>query len=54
MTDPKWTDAKFTVIEGPRRQRRRGWFDWRNFLIISALSLLPIVKGCLERHSSLP
>ena len=47
MTDPKWTDAKFKVVSDPRPKRRYGWFDWRNFLIVGGLSLIPIIRACL-------
>jgi hypothetical protein len=45
-----WTDAKFEVVKPPQAARRAPWFDWRNFLIVGAMSLVPIIRGFLERH----
>ncbi len=51
MSDPKWTDAKFDVVRQPTPRRVGGgwWFDWRNFLIVGALSaivsLAPLLKS---------
>lgn len=47
MADPKWTDAEFTVVRGPRRQRWR-WFDWRNFLIVGGLSVAAVLREVLN------
>jgi hypothetical protein len=46
--DPGVIDAKFKVIRGPRRVQRRPWFDWRNFLIVGGLSLIPILRAWVE------
>jgi hypothetical protein len=47
MAEPDWTDAKFKVIRDPRPQRR-SWFDWRNFLLVAGLSLIPILRALIE------
>lgn len=43
MKKRDWIDAKFEVIEQPRRKRRLfegWWFDWRNFLLVGGLAAI--------------
>lgn len=48
MKKRDYTDAEFEVIDPPQPPKRRAWFDWRNFLIVGALSLIPVLRRWLE------
>lgn len=50
MKKRDWTDAKFEVVTPPQGLRHAPWFDWRNFLIVGAMSLIPIIRGYLRHH----
>jgi len=46
-----WIDAKFEVIEPPRRKRRLfegWWFDWRNFLIVGGFAAAAAIERLLQ------
>lgn len=45
---PKIIDAKFEVINGPTRPKPKPWFDWQNFLIVSAVGLMVLARRLLS------
>ena len=54
MAEPDWTDAKFKVIKRPPRRRVGGgwWFDWRNFLILTAIAVAAFIGRLLAAPPS--
>lgn len=49
MRDRDVIDAQFDVVKPapPRRRHSLIWFDWRNFLIVGAMSAIAAARALL-------